>query len=61
MMAWKQVIKEPIIRDTTDSLSGEILKADIAIRGVWQPQATTSFDVCIIGTDAPSYAALSQY
>ena len=61
MLAWKQVIKEPIIRDTTDTLSGEILKADIAIRGVWQPQATTSFDVYIIGTDAPSYAALSQY
>ena len=35
MLGWKQVIKEPIIRDSTDSLSGEILKTDIAIRGVW--------------------------
>ncbi len=55
-LTWKQVIKEPAIRDASD---GNLLKADIAIRGVWHPQAMASFDVRIVDTDAKSYVIIS--
>ena len=32
-----------------------VLKADLAVRGVWQPQCDAVFDVRIVDTDAPSY------
>ncbi len=46
---------EPFINDYSDTSSTDILKADISIRGVWQPQAMASFDIRVIDTDAPSY------
>ena len=56
-LAWKQVIKEPVITDYSDT--SDFLKADISIRGVWQPQAMASFDVRVIDTDASSYMVSS--
>ena len=31
------------------------LKADLAVRGVWQPQCDALFDIRVVNTDAPSY------
>ena len=38
-LAWGQTVKEPIIHGFGDDLSLPGLKADIGVRGVWQPQA----------------------
>ena len=48
-----QTIKEPIVREADSA--HEALIGDISARGVWQPQATTVFDVQIIDSDAPLY------
>ena len=52
-IAWKQVHKEPVIRETTTTESG--LRADFLIRGVWNPQETASYDIRVTDTDARSY------
>lgn len=44
-IVWHNVVKEPIIQESTQSTIGLI--ADIAVRGVWQRQSTTMFDVRI--------------
>ena len=31
------------------------LIADLGIRGIWQPQTETLFDIRVVGTDAQSY------
>ena len=50
---WSQVTKEPTI---SSSVNDEVhLIGDVAIRGVWQPQATAFFDICVVDTDARSY------
>uniref|UniRef100_A0A1X7SY36 Uncharacterized protein n=1 Tax=Amphimedon queenslandica TaxID=400682 RepID=A0A1X7SY36_AMPQE len=38
-----------------ESSSSDSLRADVEIRGVWQPQGTCLFDVRVIDSDAPSY------
>ena len=58
-LAWGQTVKEPIIHGFGDDLSLPGLKADIGVRGVWQPQAVALFDVRVVDTDAPSYVALT--
>ena len=50
---WSQTIKEPVIDDSPDS--DRNLKADIGIRGVWQSQAMSLYDVRVLDSDAPSY------
>ena len=53
-MVWGQVTQEPVVCDSLDSGNSSLV-ADIAIRGVWQRQATALFDVRVIDTDARSY------
>ena len=53
-MVWGQVTLEPVVCDSLESSNGSLV-ADIAIRGVWQRQATALFDVRVIDTDAKSY------
>ena len=53
-LVWGQVVKEPVASDSLVSDTGALV-ADIAIRGVWQRQATALFDVRVIDTDAKSY------
>ena len=55
-LAWKNVVKEPTLQELSPSQSTEGLVADLAVRGVWQQQCTTMFDVRIVDTDAPSYS-----
>uniref|UniRef100_A0A1X7UKC5 Uncharacterized protein n=1 Tax=Amphimedon queenslandica TaxID=400682 RepID=A0A1X7UKC5_AMPQE len=38
-----------------ESSSSDSLRADVEIRGVWQPQGMCLFDVRVIDSDAPSY------
>ena len=52
-----QVRREPIVKDAQDD-SGEVLIADLGVRGVWLPQSEALFDIQIIDTDTQSY--LSQ-
>eukprot|EP00731_Ephydatia_muelleri_P003054 Em0001g3054a len=52
---WPQVIKEPIVNETTATSSDPGLRLDLGIRGVWQPQVEALFDIRVIDTDAPSH------
>ena len=54
--AYREVTKEPIIREADDTQSITALVADLRIRGVWQPQAEALFDIRVVDTDAQSYA-----
>ena len=49
-LVWSHQVKEPIVNEDTSCA----LVADIAARGVWQPQVTTLFDIRVF-SDAPSY------
>ena len=48
-IAYKEVVREPIVENVPASV------ADLSVRGVWQPQATTFFDVRVVDSDANSY------
>ena len=52
LLAWKNVVKEPTLQEPSPTQSTEGLAADLAVRGVWQQQCTTMFDVWIIDNDA---------
>ncbi len=55
-VGFTSVIKEPIVRE--GDLSGERprLGADLAVKGLWQPQTSALFDVRVVDTDAQSYS-----
>ena len=53
-LVWGLVHCEPIIQEASDD-GRTVLKADLAVHGVWQPQCDAIFDVRIVDTDAPSY------
>ena len=52
-LVWSQVVKEPLTED--DPLHHGGLRADVGIRGAWQPQAMSLFDIRVLDSDAPSY------
>ena len=54
-LAWGQVIREPVVQEADFHDGQEALVADLAVRGVWQPQAEALFDVRVTDTDAQSY------
>ena len=54
-MAYKDVVREPIVREANDSLGMSALIADLGVRGVWQPQTEALFDIRVVDTDAQSY------
>ena len=58
-LVWSSVKREPIVKNSHDDDSGEVLIADLCIRGVWLPQAEALFDIRIIDTDAQSYLGQS--
>eukprot|EP00923_Selenidium_pygospionis_P002843 GHVN01004364.1.p1 GENE.GHVN01004364.1~~GHVN01004364.1.p1 ORF type:complete len:695 (+),score=78.46 GHVN01004364.1:2-2086(+) len=49
----RQVIREPEIVRSDGEREG--LVADLAVRGVFQPQTEALFDICVIDTDAQSH------
>ena len=52
-LAWGQVIREPVVKESSDT--SPALVADLAVRGVWVPQSEALFDVRVVDTDARSY------
>ena len=55
-MAWGSgsVKKEVVLREGT--VGGEPgVRTDFMVRGVWEPQVSASFDLCIVNADARSY------
>ena len=58
-MAYKDVVREPIVREANDSLGMPALIADLGVRGVWQPQTEALFDIRVVDTDAQSYTERS--
>ncbi|KAL5481503.1 hypothetical protein EMCRGX_G021677 [Ephydatia muelleri] len=56
-IAYKDVVREPIVQDADDANGRPTLIADLSIRGVWQPQTVALLDVRVIDTNAQSYAS----
>lgn len=54
---WGCCVREPWIKDSNTD-GHPALRADLACRGVWEPQMEALFDVRVVDTDAPSYVAL---
>ena len=55
-LAYKDVIREPIVREAEDARAVTALVADLGVRGMWQPQTEALIDVHVVDTDAPSHA-----
>ena len=55
-LVWNQVRREPVVKESDIENETPALIADLAIRGVWLPQAEALFDVRVIDTDAQSYS-----
>ena len=53
-LVWSLVRREPVVREASDDGHGALI-ADLAVRGVWQPQCDALFDIRVVDTDAPSY------
>ena len=43
-IAYNEVVREPIIRESNGRENVLVLVADLSVCGVWQPQATTFFE-----------------
>ena len=54
-LVWGSVKCEPVVKGISHEDSGEVLIADLFVRGVWLSQAEALFDVRVIDTDAQSY------
>ena len=54
-LVWKQVRREPIVREADTVTGAQALIADLAVRGVWMPQVEALFDIRVVDTDAKSY------
>ena len=54
-LAYKEVVREPVVREADEARGISALVADLGVRGVWQPQTEALFDVRVIDTDAQSY------
>ena len=52
---YKEVLREPVIREPNVQNNVPALVADLSVRGVWQSQTTTFFDVRVVDSDASSY------
>lgn len=53
-MAYKVVVREPVVREADDKSGIPSLIADLGIRGVWQLQSEALFDIRVTDTDAQS-------
>ena len=47
--------REPVVREADEARGISALVADLAVRGVWQPQTEALFDVRVVETDAQPY------
>jgi hypothetical protein len=65
-LLWSSIRREPIVRESDDKNNIPGLVADLGVRGVWEAQRETLFDVRVTDTDALCYAdqpvrAILQY
>ena len=51
-MAYKEVRREPVVKEADEAREISVLVADLNLRGIWQPQAEALFDIHVIDTDA---------
>ena len=54
-IAFKDVIREPVVQEADNARGIPALIADLGIRGIWQPQTEALFDIRVVDTVAPSY------
>ena len=43
-MGFKEVVREPLVKEADDSAESPALIADLSARGVWQPQTVACVD-----------------
>ena len=55
-MVWRQVKHESVVKEADVQNGTQALIADLAVRGVWVPQAEALFDIRVVDTDAQSYS-----
>ena len=56
-IAFRDVIREPIVRDADPVRGLPALVADIGVRGLWAAQTEALFDIHVMDTDAQSYTS----
>ena len=56
-LGFKEVLREPVVREADDTNGKTALFADFGVRGIWQRQTLALFDVRVIDTDAKSYVS----
>ena len=54
-IAFKDVIREPIVGDADPVRGLPALVADLGVRGLWAAQTEALFDICVMDTDTQSY------
>ena len=54
-LAYKEVVREPVMREADEAWRISALVVDLGVRGVWQPQTEALFDVRVVDTDTQSY------
>ena len=47
-ITYKEVVSEPVVREPNGREKVPALVAVLSVRGIWQPQATTFFDVRVV-------------
>ena len=52
---WKDVKREPVVKEPDVENGTPALIADLSARGVWNRQSAASFDIRVTVTDVPSY------
>jgi len=58
-LIWSPVMKEPIVRDSSEG--ADALIADLCVRGAWEPQTEALSDIRVVDTDAQSYCARTPH
>ena len=58
-LAWGQVCREPIVRESDIRNKSSALVADLVIGGVRSDQSDALLDICVVNTDAQSYLSRS--
>ena len=58
-LAYREVTKEPVVREPDETRNLPALVADLGVRGVWQPQTEALFDIRVIDSDAQSHVQCS--
>ena len=52
---WKDVKREPVVKEPDVENGTPALSADLSAHGVWDRQSAASFEIRVTDTDAPSY------